>query len=213
MTIQVAISSPNLKIPMMVSATGHGHGRGLRSSNISIPAGNASFHHFCRCVRSSGVSPRNGCVGKVVTGRVLDDSGTPEPPPGRRRCRLEPISALRPVVRCMPQIPSPDLYQTGAIHWASKLRARGVRSKPKCGTLHGGAIVFASSVTACDSPCAPLTSRDTLERRDRYQPWSRARLCGGRREYSRVQRRSELSQRHSNRPRTGTRKSSASFQG
>ena len=38
-------------------------------------------------------------------------------------------------------------------------------------------LLFASSVTACDSPCASLTSRETLERRDRYQPMEHEPCC------------------------------------
>ena len=40
-----------------------------------------------------------------------------------------------------------------------------------------GRLLFASSVTPCDSPCAPLTSRETLERRDRYQPMEHEPCC------------------------------------
>jgi hypothetical protein len=96
-----------------------------------------------------------------MTGRVLD-SGTPEPRPGRRRCRAEPISALRPLVRCMPQTRAQILPNWNATSYEQITRQTSHHQAEMRELFTTGRLSTVSGVTSCDSAMQRFTSRDTL---------------------------------------------------
>ena len=61
--------------------------------------------------------------------------------------------------------------------WRQNTRQAGSQQAAMRELFTAARLLFASSVTVCDSPCASLTSRETLERRDRYQPMEHEPCC------------------------------------